>query len=272
MMKQLTQNVFVEPNILACNLGLITTSAGNVLIDSPLLPVDAVKWREEALKMGEVMYLINTEEHPDHFQCCDFLPGTLVSSKATRDFLKANESAELITQRVQSSPESVALMKSCSVRLADITFEESMTIHLGGLMFELMSIPGHSPGGIGVFIPEEKVVFTTDIIFHKAKSWLQVADPEQWLVSLKKIEALPVEHIVPGHGEICTKDYLKEQAQIVQGWIDLVKSAIKRGLTQEQLWDEFKCPDPYPKQPGTPLTEEGLDKANIARLYSIYSK
>jgi glyoxylase-like metal-dependent hydrolase (beta-lactamase superfamily II) len=30
-------------------------------------------------------------------------------------------------------------------------------------------LPGHSTAGIGVYIPEEQVVFTTDIVFHKRK-------------------------------------------------------------------------------------------------------
>ena len=50
----------------------------------------------------------------------------------------------------------------------------------------------------------------------RIKSWLQEADPDQWFESLKKIGELDVDVIVPGHGEICKKDYLKEQSDIVR--------------------------------------------------------
>jgi len=269
-MEQLTQNVYVETNILACNLGLIKTGKGNVLIDSPLHPVDAVRWRQEAEKMGAVKYLILTEEHPDHFQSGDFLPGTLISSKTTRDAL-VNESRETIIQRLHDSPESIELMKDHGARLAEITFQERMSLHLGHHTFELFAIPGHSPGGIGVYIPEEKVVFATDILFHRMKSWLHVAVPEQWLASLKKIEALDVDHIVPGHGQICTKAYLTEQARIIESWIDLAKTAIQKGMSIEEACEKLDCPDPYPKQAGTPMDDAGLNRAIVARLYSLYA-
>jgi cyclase len=269
-MKQITKNVYVEPDILACNLGLITTNAGNVLIDSPLDPVDAVRWRQEAEKKGDVKYLINTEEHPDHFQTSDFLPGTLITSAATRAAL-TKESAETIIPRLHGNAESIALMKDHGVRLAEITFTEQMSFYLGELSFELIALPGHSPGGIGVYIPEEKLVFTTDIIFNQAKSWLHVSVPEQWLASLKKIEALDVDYIVPGHGEICTKAYLKEQARVVEGWVAVAKTAIAKGLTAEQACQELDCPDPHPKQAGTPMDDDGLNQAIMARLYALYA-
>ena len=58
-MKQVAPNVYVESGIPVCNLGLVTTKEGIVLIDSPLKPSDGVKWREEATKKGKVSYLIS---------------------------------------------------------------------------------------------------------------------------------------------------------------------------------------------------------------------
>ena len=123
-----------------------------------------------------------------------------------------------------------------------------------------------------MYIPEEKVVFTSDIVFHGRKSWLQVANPSQWLESLKKLNELEVDVVVPGHGDICKKDYLKEQAGIIEKWVEAVRAAIDEGLSQEEAMTRVSPPDPYPKQPNTPMTEEDLNKAIIARLYSLYSK
>ena len=93
------------------------------------------------------------------------------------------------------------------------------------------------------------MVFTGDNVFHKCRSWLQECDPWEWLDSLKRIDALDVETIVPGHGEPCSKAYLKEQAQIIENWIGLVERFVDRGLSVE---DALKEPidtlkqDPYP--------------------------
>ena len=270
-MKQIKENVYVETGIFACNLGLVTTKEGNVLIDTPHFASDAVLWRDQVMEKGDVRYLINTEEHPDHTETGHFFPGTLISHQKTRETLKAVGTETVMKRMAQSNPEGMPLMEGFRLRLADITFTESLDLLLGGLTVKLFSLPGHSAGGVGVYIPEERVVFTTDIIFHQRKSWLHEADPEKWLQSLKKIGEMDVDVMVPGHGELCGKDYLDEQAGIVQGWIDAVRSAIEKGLSPEQAYAEITIPDPHPKQPKTPFTVEELDRAIISRLYSIYS-
>ncbi len=261
----------METGIFACNLGLVTTNEGNVLIDTPHLVTDAVRWRDEVMKKGEVSYLINTEEHPDHTETSHFFPGTLITHQKTRETLAEVGTETVMKRMAHSDPEGMPLMEGFRLRLADVTFTEGLDLFLGGLTVRLFSLPGHSSGGIGVYIPEERVLFTTDIIFHRRKSWLHEADPEKWLQSLKRIGELDVDVIVPGHGELCDKDYIAEQAGIVQGWIDAVKSAIEKGLSPEQAFAEITLPDPHPKQPKTPFTVEELDKAIIGRLYSIYS-
>ena len=45
-MKQLTANVFVETGLKGANHGLVTTSDGIVLIDTPHKPSDALRLRE----------------------------------------------------------------------------------------------------------------------------------------------------------------------------------------------------------------------------------
>jgi len=271
-MKQVTENVYVETGLFACNLGLISTKEGNILIDTPMRPTDAVAWRDEVGKKGEIRYLINTEEHPDHTTCSSFFPGSLITHQKTRESLTKRATEEVVGIVKYLDPEGSSLMEGFQLSLADITFSESLNIFLGGIRVDLFSLPGHSDGGIGVYIPDQKVVFTTDIVFHQTKSWLHDSSPSQWLESLKKLGALDVDVIVPGHGEICKKAYRDEQAGIIEQWVREVQSAIDKGLSEEEALAEISQPDPYLKQANTPMTEGELDKAIIARLYSIYSK
>ena len=271
-MKQVTENIYVETGLFACNLGLITTKEGNILIDTPMRPTDAVTWRDEVGKKGEIRYLINTEEHPDHTTCSSFFPGSLISHQKTRESLAKMPKEEVVGIVKHLDPEGSSLMDGFQLSLADITFSETLHLYLGGIRVELFSLPGHSNGGIGVYIPDERVVFTTDVVFHQTKSWLHDSSPSQWLESLKKLSALDVDVIVPGHGEICKKGYLSEQAGIIEQWVTVVQSAIDKGLSEEEALGEISQPDPYPKQANTPMTVRELDMAIIARLYSIYAK
>ncbi len=270
-MKQVTENVYVETGMFACNLGLITTKEGNILIDTPMRPTDAVAWRDEVSQKGATRYLINTEEHPDHTACSGFFPGSLITHQQTRAKLTKMPTEEILGILKNIDPEGSSLLEGYQLRLADITFSEGLDLYLGGLKIQLFQLPGHSDGGIGVYLSDEKVVFTTDIVFHQRKSWLHEATPSQWLDSLKKIGELDVDVVVPGHGELCNKDYLLEQADIIEKWVAVVQSAIAQGLREEEAWAEISQPDPHPKQANTPMTAEELNRAIISRLYQLYS-
>ena len=98
-------------------------------------------------------------------------------------------------------------------------------------------------------MPEESVVFTGDNVFHNSRSWLQECDPWEWLAALQSIAALDAEIIVPGHGEQCTKAYLKDQAQIVENWIGYIERFVDRGVTPEEILSApvaVTDQDPYP--------------------------
>jgi len=147
-MIQVTQNVYVESGIKACNLGLITTKEGIVLVDVPIGPSDAVKWREEALKRGNLRYLINTEEHADHSQNSFFFPGVLITSQPTRERL-AKESPDEVLKRVQRIDSAgLPLMKDFRLRLPDVTFTGSLNLYLGDHTIRLFQLQGHSAGGL----------------------------------------------------------------------------------------------------------------------------
>ena len=66
-MKQLTANVFVETGLKGANHGLVMTSDGIVLIDTPHKPSDAVRLKGEIERRGRLRYIINTEPHGDHW-------------------------------------------------------------------------------------------------------------------------------------------------------------------------------------------------------------
>jgi hypothetical protein len=68
-------------------------------------------------------------------------------------------------------------------------------------------VPDHPPAGhtkpqTAIPVPEEGAVFSGDNIFVKCKTFIQEADPWEWLEALQALAALDVEVIVPGHGDL----------------------------------------------------------------------
>lgn len=269
-MIQVTADVYVETGFRGCNQGFVTTKEGIVMIDTPMRPTEAIKWREEISKRGEVRYLINTEPHLDHFMGNYFFPGVVVSHEETRKVLLSQSVDEILGWVRKNDSPGLSLMDEYQLTIPAITFSDRLTLFSGDHTFELIYLPGHVSGLLGVYIPEERVVFASDCVFFQKKSYLNEALPDQWLKSLKTLAELEVDVIVPGHGDdVCTKKYLQIQAGIIEGWIDVVKTAIKQGLSPEEAESAISCPDPYSLPKSGPMTEPELDRAIIARLYQI---
>jgi glyoxylase-like metal-dependent hydrolase (beta-lactamase superfamily II) len=76
----------------------------------------------------------------------------------------------------------------------------------------LLCTPGHVPSEISMYHPASRTLFAGDAIyggmalttrFGGAKDW------KVWIESLKKLDELEIERIVPGHGSICGKEEIQ---------------------------------------------------------------
>ena len=77
-------------------------------------------------------------------------------------------------------------------------------LNVGDLEIQILHTPGHSPGGISLYIAEEKVVFTGDALFREGvgRTDFPGSDPTALVTSIRtKLYSLPDETVVhPGHG------------------------------------------------------------------------
>ena len=267
MSKQLTPNVYVETGFHGANVGYVTTGDGLVMIETPFLPTDAVAWRKEIDSRGTLRYLINTEPHHDHFAGGFFFNAPAVAHEKTREAMLSADLNQIRDIVAKIDPDGLPLMDNYQVKVPAITFSEHLTLHLGRHSFRLLHMPGHSVGQTSVFLPEERVVFTGDNVTYKMQGFLHDADPFAWLESLKRLDELEVDHIVPGHGEVCDRSYLKEQTDFIQGCVDVVKEAIDQGWTKDEAIARVVFPSPYPHDPDAAQVEQELTKAGIANLY-----
>src|SRR5207244_11846777 len=120
----------------------------------------------------------------------------------------------------------------------------------------------------------ELVWFTRDNGFHKCKTFVQEADPWQWLATLEQIGQLEADVIVPGHGEPCSRPYLAEQARVIENWIAALDEVVSRGLSLDEALAhpfDFTAIDPYaPAQRLLPRVD-WINQNNITNLHKRVS-
>ena len=267
-MKQLTSNVFVESEVRGCNHGFVTTSEGIVMIDSPQKPSDALKLKAEIERRGQLRYIINTEPHGDHWTGNAFFEVPVIAQEGVRTRIFDTDMEEHVARVASMGPEEPRLLEGYVPNAPVITFQNGMTLHVGDHTFEMVHMPGHTLFQAAISIKEEGVVFTSDNIFHKVQTYIQEANPDQWLETLDSLRHLDEEVFVPGHGAVCDKGYLDEQGAYIMEWKEYVRSAIERGMTKDEAIENLTAlTDRYPMDVGQDGTSPRVMRMNAANLY-----
>lgn len=86
---------------------------------------------------------------------------------------------------------------------ADGFLKEGDQLQVGNLQIQVIETPGHTPGGVCFWLPEEKILFSGDTLFQGTIGNLSfpTARPAFMWESLKKLAQLPPEtQVYPGHG------------------------------------------------------------------------
>jgi hydroxyacylglutathione hydrolase len=79
--------------------------------------------------------------------------------------------------------------------------KEGMSFDLGGRVFEVIEIPGHTPGGVCFLNEEEGIIFTGDMIVE-TPVWMYLKHSlplSTYLSSLRKINKRSFRTLLPGH-------------------------------------------------------------------------
>lgn len=129
----------------------------------------------------------------------------------------------------------------------DQTFKKRFRLPLAGIDVELIFAGGgHTPGDSFVWLPADRIVFTGDIVYVQRLLGVRDNGIRGWLASLRFLEALQPETVIPGHGRVTdleealrdTRDYLlmlkaSVQARIDEGAFDPVEAS--QGLDQSRF-------------------------------------
>ena len=89
-------------------------------------------------------------------------------------------------------------------RSADALIEDGQHLKIGSIDVEAILTPGHSPGHLAFYLPNDKVLVGGDLIIGGSvgRTDLPGADPEAFVRSLKRVTSLPPEtRLLPGHGD-----------------------------------------------------------------------
>jgi hydroxyacylglutathione hydrolase len=147
-----------------------------------------------------IRYILNTHAHFDHMaaneQLCAATGALLGLHPADRALLALGGGGRWFGFLSISSPD------------PDVELSDGQTLRVGGLTVTVLHTPGHSPGHVAFYLPEEGVLFSGDALFQRSigRTDLPGGDLATLLRSIHdQFMTLPDETMVyPGHGPATT--------------------------------------------------------------------
>lgn len=140
--------------------------------------------------------------------------------------------------------------------------DDRLTLDVGGVRVDLIYVgPAHTQGDLLVHLPEQKIVFTGDVLFRLCTPIGWEGTYARWGAALDAIVALRPDVVVPGHGPLCGI----EGPQEMKAYLEYVRAEAKtffdRGLSELEAARRIDL-GPY-----AGWTEPQRVMFNVARAY-----
>lgn len=246
--RQVAPDLYFLLDRTSSNAVVLTTHDGVLVIDTRQHPRDGQDLLDRIRKLTDkpIKWVITSHFHGDHHfgnSVFKAAGATIVSQKETARLMEKLQPKELARRgnffkSRGYDPSEVKLV------LPDVTFDNEMTIRLGGREVRLAYFgPGQQVGDTFVFFPHARMVFTTGMF--GARSMPNMAftpSVEGWIKLLDKLSAMDVDQILPAHNDVATKQDVKELSAMIADEYATVKAAVAKGVSLDDALTTLTFP------------------------------
>ena len=136
--------------------------------------------------------------------------------------LSAEEKAK-IPQRIAEVENEIADYKAFKYQSPTLTFDHNVTLDLGNREVQIKHLGrGHTPGDSFVYLPQQKVLITGDLLTWPIP-YMRMSFPHEWVEVLRTMNRMEADVIVPGHGVVLRdKAYMNEVIALLDSVIKQV--------------------------------------------------
>ncbi len=210
---------YISENDASANSTFLVSDQGILVVDTGLNAQEGRKLLDEIRKISPapVRWIVNTHYHPDHRGGNGVVgpEAAIISTAFTRNQIASSARDNTVGETV--GPNSLVLFVG----------GHEVRIHHPG--------PAHTRGDLVVYFPDEHAIATGDLFLNNSCPAMDEGDLENWIAALDRMLELPVEHIVPGHFELATKNELRHFRNYLADLRDQVKRMHSNGISLDQI-------------------------------------
>jgi glyoxylase-like metal-dependent hydrolase (beta-lactamase superfamily II) len=196
------------------------------------------------LANGKPLILTITHFHPEHgYGAQIFAPvSTIVYNRGQLDEL--HEKGYSYAELFRTFGDTVAgELEGFEVVEPDIVYDGEADIDLGGRIVQLRTYGRtHTKGDAWVFLPEERILFTGDLVENKGFAIFPYFPPDdvdvngdRWIEALEVMERLAPAIVVPGHGDVTDAGVLTEAREYLTGLRDETRRLAGEGVAIDDI-------------------------------------
>ena len=218
------------------NTGIIIGDDAVLVLDTQATPVMAqdVIRRIREVTDKPIQYVLLTHYHAVRvLGASAYGAQQIIASQDTRDLIvergeqdKASEIGRFprLFQNVESVPPGLTW--------PTITFSGKMTLWLGSLEVQLLQLGrGHTKGDTVAWLPQQKILFSGDLVEFDATPYAGDAYFKDWPATLDRIAALQPQQLVPGRGAaLTTPEQVAAGIAGTRNFIADVRASVEEGV------------------------------------------
>ncbi|UXY19498.1 MBL fold metallo-hydrolase [Streptomyces cynarae] len=217
---------YVQPDGGWClnNAGLIVSGGECALVDTAATESRALALRDAVCRVspGAPRTVVNTHFHGDHtFGNFVFAPQAVVVAHERTRAEMAGAGLHLTTLWPDVE------WGGLSLALPSLTYRDRLTLHVGEVTAELLHLgPGHTTDDTVVWLPEQRVLFTGDLVMSDVTPFCPMGSVSGSLDAIAELRRLGARTVVTGHGPVAGPEVLDR----ADGYLRWVQELARQGL------------------------------------------
>jgi glyoxylase-like metal-dependent hydrolase (beta-lactamase superfamily II) len=160
-----------------------------------------------------------------------YRPEHIIASRDTYELIAERGEADMKSEIARFPRLFRAVESVPGLTWPTLVFEKRLTLWLGKLQVELMQLGrGHTRGDTVVWLPQEKILFSGDLVEYAATPYTGDAYLGDWPATLDAIAALGARALVPGRGAaLQTPAAVREGLDGTRSFVTEMFAAVKKG-------------------------------------------
>jgi glyoxylase-like metal-dependent hydrolase (beta-lactamase superfamily II) len=216
------------------NTGVVIGDDAVMVIDTQATPVMAqdVIRRVRAVTDKPIKYVVLTHYHAVRvLGASGYRPEHIIASRDTYELIAERGEADMKSEIARFPRLFRAVESVPGLTWPTLVFEKRLTLWLGKLQVELMQLGrGHTRGDTVVWLPQEKILFSGDLVEYAATPYTGDAYLGDWPATLDAIAALGARALVPGRGAaLQTPAAVREGLDGTRSFVTEMFAAVKKG-------------------------------------------